>query len=102
LQAGGCKWIGKQCGALVDDVAAEQGVEALAIDVFGGDGPRWGQMFADGVLGFFGQQQATQPAVRIGKGRGDGVMAVQPDGALGCVWGAAGRFGLAVPVWRAV
>jgi hypothetical protein len=42
-------------------------------------------MPADRCLGFLGQQQAAQPAGRVGQGRGDGVMAIQPDRALRCV-----------------
>jgi hypothetical protein len=39
-------------------------------------------VLADGRLGFLGQQQAAQPAGRVGQGGGDGVVTIQPDGAF--------------------
>src|SRR4051794_10784193 len=54
-------------------------------------------MLADGGLGLVSQQQAAQPTSRVGQGRGNGVMAIQPDGALGRVRGGARRVILARP-----
>jgi hypothetical protein len=45
-----------------------------------------------GCLGFLGQQQTAEAALRVCQGGGDGVMAVKPDRALGGVGAWPGSF----------
>ena len=73
--------VGQQGGALVHGVAPEQMVQPAALDSLGGDRPGLATLRGERRLGVLGQQQAAQPAGRIGQRGGDGVQAVQPDGA---------------------
>jgi hypothetical protein len=57
-------------------------------------------VLADRGLGFVGQQQAAQPAVRIGERGGDGVVPIQPDGAFRSVRRGAWGVGLTVTSMR--
>ena len=81
LQAGRGQRIGEQRHALVGDVAAEQVVEPAAIDLLGRHRPGRRLALREGLLGLLGQHQVAEAAGRIGQRRGDGVQAVEPDGA---------------------
>ncbi len=74
--------IGQQRRALMHDVAAQQLIEPAAIDPLGRHRPGRRQLLAERRLGFLGQQQAAQTARRIGQRGGDGMVAIQPDGAF--------------------
>jgi hypothetical protein len=64
------------------DIAPQQRIQPSAIDPFGRNGPGRGKLLADRGLTLVGQQQATQPAVRIGQRRGNRVMPIEPYSAL--------------------
>lgn len=57
-------------------------------------------MLADRGLRLLGQQQAPQPAGRIGKRGRDGVVSIQPDGALRGVRRMAATIALGLPPAR--
>ena len=77
--------IGEQSGALVHDVAAQKLIDARAVGALGLQGPGRRQHLRQGGFGFLGQDEAAQAALGVGQSGGDGVVAVQPDGALGRV-----------------
>lgn len=79
-------------------IAAKQLVETGAIDLLGGHCPGRRQELADRGLGLLGQKQTAKSAGRIGQGRGDGVVAIQPHRAFGCVRRMARGLVLAGPM----
>ena len=86
LQAGRPQRIGQQGRALVRDVAAEQVVEPAALHLLGRYRPGRRLALGEGLLRLLGQQQVAQPAGGVGERRGDGVQAVEPDGAARNFW----------------
>ena len=83
LQAGRPQRIGKQCHALMGDVAAEQVVEPAAFDLLGRHRPGRRLALGEGLLRLLGQHEVAEAARGIGERRGHRVQAVEPDGAAG-------------------
>ena len=56
-------------------------IEATTVHLFSGQRPRRCQALRQGLLRFLGQQKPPEAARGIGKCRGDGMLAIEPDSA---------------------